>query len=281
MPIQSIQPKETVTAPNNYIIEGGKEGKKRLDVMAEILNTDTLKLITGNEDLSGKSFLDLGCGGGNLALEVAGLVGENGHVTAIDFDAEIIRLAQADADRKAISNITFKAANAYEIDFNNEFDIVYSRFLLSHLQEPALVINKMLRALKPGGRIIIEDIDFSGHYCYPACEAFDLYVQYFTAAARNNEQDPHIGLSLFQLFQDAGVADIAFDVVQPSHNKGRGKWMAYFTMDKIKEAVIEQGLSTVKDIADILEKLADFTKDERSIISMPRIFRAWGKKDIA
>jgi 2-polyprenyl-3-methyl-5-hydroxy-6-metoxy-1,4-benzoquinol methylase len=262
----------------NYIISGGMEGKKRLNVLSEVLHDSTKFLLEMDGPLIGKSFLDMGCGGGNVTLMVAKMVGEKGHVTGVDFDKEIISLAQQDAKEKGMDAISFQAKSAYDITFNQEFDIVYARFLLSHLQYPMEVIQRMLNSLKPGGKIIIEDVQFSGHFCYPKCEAFTSYLQYYTIAARNNHQNPEIGLELFSLMGSVGVNQISFDTIQPSFNKGTGKWMAYITLDKIKDQIIAQSLATPQQINTVLQGLEEFTKDEHTIISLPRIFRVWGYK---
>lgn len=140
------------------------------------------------------------------------------------------------------------------------------------------VLRKMLQALKPGGQLIVEDIDFSGHFCHPPCKAFDLYQQYFVTAAKNNGQNSNIGLSLFEMFTQAGVQNIKFDVIQPCFSEGQGKWMAYYTMDKIKDTVLKQGLASEEEIERVLRELEEFTNEKSTIMSLPRIFRVGGGK---
>ncbi|MDR3679310.1 MAG: methyltransferase domain-containing protein [Flavipsychrobacter sp.] len=262
----------------NYIIDGGQAGKSRLNVLAEVLYPYTRALLEAEGLLPGMHLLDVGCGGGNVAMMTASIVGPKGSVTAIDFDSEIIALDQQDAMATGTNNIDFHAVSAYDIDYNNEFDIVYSRFLLSHLQDPIKVLKKMVQSVQPGGKIIVEDIHFSGHFCYPACNAFDDYVAYFTEAARNNGHDAEIGARLPGLFKAAGIENIRFDVIQPTFNTGKGKWMAYLTLDKIKNTLMEQGIATEESIAKMLLELERFTNDDSTIISLPRIFRVWGTK---
>lgn len=263
---------------NNYIIEGGAEGKKRLEVIASILNGHTKQLLEGIATLDGKHFLDVGCGGGSVSLMVAQLAGANGNVTGIDFDNEIIKLAEKDATDKGINNISFRAMNVYDIDYAPTFDMAYARFLLTHLTQPSLVIEKMIASLQTGGTIVIEDIDFSGHYCFPPSAAFNTYVDCFTKAAHNNNQDANIGLQLYEMLKGCNLHHVQFDVIQPVYNTGDGKWMAYFTFDKIKESILKQGLLIKDEFETILQQLKTFTEDENTIISLPRIFRVWGRK---
>lgn len=262
----------------NYIISGGAEGKNRLNILSGILHEHTKSVLERNGVATGISFLDVGCGGGNVSVMAAQMIGNNGRITAIDFDEEIISLNRKDAETMGVPNISYHAMSAYDIGFHNEFDVAYTRFLLSHLQEPLKVLEKIVHSLKPGGRIIAEDVHFSGHFCYPQCSAFDRYVQLYTTAGLQRGQNPEIGTALFSLFKEAGVKDLHFEVTQPAFHTGEGKWMAYITLDKIKDVVIQQGLADATEVNNILSELEAFTKDESTIISLPRIFSVWGVK---
>ncbi|MBD1365094.1 methyltransferase domain-containing protein [Mucilaginibacter sp. ZT4R22] len=262
----------------DYIISGGQAGKSRLNVLASVLENSTRNLLLANGLKEGSAFLDVGCGGGNVATMAAEIVGKQGYITALDFDESLIALNRQDAAAQGIGNLKYHAISAYDVANQNEFDVVYARFLLSHLQRPAEVLLNMVRAAKPGGRIVVEDVQFSGHFCYPANAAFERYLQLYSALATTRGQNPEIGPALFGMLKQTGITAVGFDVIQPAFSSGAGKQMAYITMDRIKKAVISQGLATEDEVAQILSQLAAFTADEQSIISLPRIFRVWGVK---
>ena len=262
----------------DYIITGGTEGKKRLNVLSDVMHPYTLSLLEAHGFTTGNAFLDVGCGGGNVARMAATIVGNTGKVVATDFDAEIIALNKEEASANGITNLTYTALNAYDIDFEGEFDIAYSRFLLSHLASPEKALEKMLKGVKPGRKIIVEDVHFSGHFCYPQSKAFSEYVTLYSALAYHRGQNPDIGPELPELFRKAGIQDIDFDVIQPAYSTGAGKRMAYITLDKISEPLIAQGLATKLQIETLLKELDAFTDDETTIMSLPRIFRVWGSK---
>lgn len=264
------------TIDHDYIISGGAQGKSRLNVLSDVLYAYTKTLLEKQGVADGVSFFDVGCGGGNVAGMVAEMVGAKGSVTAVDFDESIIALAENDRVAAGRQNMRFEVMSAYDLSFSGEFDVVYARFLLSHVKEPGKVLQLMRQALKPGGKIIIEDVQFSGHFCYPACAAFDEYLRLYAAAARNNGADPEIGPGLPSLLQGAGLQHIDFDLIQPCFSAGAGKWMAYLTLDKIKGTLVAQGIAGEQTIDKLLMQLKDFTANESSIISLPRIFRAWG-----
>lgn len=269
-----------MTHHNDYIISGGTAGKSRLDVLSDVLRDHTKTVLEKNGVHTGSSFLDLGCGGGNVSIMVAGMVGDTGRVTAVDFDNEILSLARGDAERSGIKNISFLSEAVTELPFENEFDFVYARFLLSHVLHPAEIVAKMKQAARPGGKMIVEDVQFSGHFCYPACPAFDRYVEYYATAARQKGANPELGPSLPGLLREVALDNVQFEMIQPCFNKGKGKQMAYLTLDRISESLIGLGISTQDEITSMLKDLEAFTDDERTIMSLPRIFRAWGEKPL-
>jgi 2-polyprenyl-3-methyl-5-hydroxy-6-metoxy-1,4-benzoquinol methylase len=61
----------------------------------------------------------------------------------------------------------FRLSDVREVSGAPEFDIVYARFLLTHLSDPADAVNAFHRHLRPGGLLAVEDIDFSGYFTYP------------------------------------------------------------------------------------------------------------------
>ena len=72
-------------APHRYAIHGGKEGKKRLDLLARVMLPTRMQLIHRVGLTSGMKCLDVGCGGGHVAILMARIVGPEGRV--IDTDA--------------------------------------------------------------------------------------------------------------------------------------------------------------------------------------------------
>lgn len=134
-----------------YTIHGGDEGKNRLDILAKTIEPGTARFLEMAGINTGMHYLDLACGGGNVALTLAKYVGEQGHVTGLDMDERKIQLATESAALNEVKNVHFKTLDAYDLKEEATYHLAYSRFLLYHLSKPQMVLQNMWRALKPTG----------------------------------------------------------------------------------------------------------------------------------
>lgn len=262
----------------HYALAGGAEGKSRLKILSRVMQPHTQNFFQRLEITTGMHCLDIGCGGGDVTFELALLVGNSGQVVGQDLDETIIRLTQEDCQKVGLTNVQLKVADAFSLDEQDKYDLAYTRFLLTHLSHPQTVIEKMKMAVKPGGLIAVEDLEFSGHFCYPKCPAFDKYIQLYQQVVQNKGGDPEIGLKLPGMLKKAGFKEVNLNLVQPTFMEGEGKSIAQITMEKIRSAILEQGLSSPDEINTIISELKEFAQNSETIISLPRIFQVCGRK---
>jgi ubiquinone/menaquinone biosynthesis C-methylase UbiE len=267
-------------APQRYAIRGGEEGKKRLDVLARVLLPTTTQLLDRAGLTRGMTCLDVGCSGGHVAMLIAGIVGAEGCVVGTDRDAEILALAREDAEGAKVTNIRFQQLDASGLAWQEQFNIAYARFLLSHLNEPENCVAAMVEACVPGGTIVIEDTDFAASFCYPICTAYERYTKLYQELVQRRGGDANIGPKLPAMLRRAGIQDIELNVIQPAHIHGEGKLMAPLTMRRISDALTTEGLATKAEAQQILTELDRVAADCETVISLPRIFQVWGRRAV-
>jgi SAM-dependent methyltransferase len=265
-------------ASGRYAIHGGKEGKERLNVLARVLLPTTRQLLDRVGLTKGMKCLDVGCGGGHVTTLMATVVGPEGDVVGTDTDSEILALAAEDAESAEITNVRFQQLDACDCLWSHEFDVVYARFLLSHLNEPKNCLERMIKACVPRGSIVVEDTDFAGSFCYPACVAYDRYNTLYQELIKLRGGDANIGPKLPALLCEAGVETVELKIIQPAHISGEGKLMAPLTMSRISDALVAEGLASDDEVQQILSELNRIAADRETVMSLPRIFQVWGKR---
>ena len=219
--------------------------------------------------------LDVGCGGGDVAVELARFVAPNGRVVAIDLDEVKINIARGEAEAQQISNVDFRVANLEECVLREEFDVAHARFVLTHLRNPREALTKIRTALKPGGVVIIADTNFHGLFSHPENPAVHRYVELYTETLKRRNGDADIGLRLPELLSQTGFDNIHVSVVQHAGMSGDTKLITPMTLENISDAVIAEGVASRADVESLLVELYEFARDPNTVLSGPRIIETW------
>ncbi len=99
----------------------------------------------------GEQALDVGCGFGDTAIQLAQRVGPSGSVLGIDCCKAFLETARKDAAAAGVDNIRFIEGDAQFHPFEPEFDFCFSRFGTQFFENPVVGLKNMRRSLKPGG----------------------------------------------------------------------------------------------------------------------------------
>ncbi|MXW42994.1 MAG: methyltransferase domain-containing protein [Acidimicrobiia bacterium] len=125
--------------------------QKRLDMMLAPLGEAAIARLHPNP---GEVVLDVGCGTGTTAIELARLVGSTGRVTGIDFSSPMITEAQQRVVAAGLSNVDFVTADASNHPFKpHYYDAVFSRMGVMFFTEPVVGFTNLRRAMRAGGRL--------------------------------------------------------------------------------------------------------------------------------
>ncbi len=102
----------------------------------------------------GDNVLDVGCGFGDTAIKLAGIVGPSGRVVGVDCCDAFLAYARDDAAAQGVTNVSFERGDAEIALPMNEYDFVFSRFGTMFFTNPVAAMRNMRLALKPGGRMV-------------------------------------------------------------------------------------------------------------------------------
>jgi SAM-dependent methyltransferase len=225
--------------------------------------------------------LDIGCGGGDVAFDLARVVGPAGSVIGLDADKVKIDIARAEATAQQLGNVEFRVADLEQCEFPQHLDVGHARFVLSHLHNPGAVLAKLRTALKPGGIIVVADTNFHGLFSHPDSPVVRRYVEMYAATLERRHGDADIGLRLPELLAQAGFADIKIGVVQHAGTSGDAKLISPITLENIADAVVAEGIGSRADVEKLVAELYDFARDSHTVLSGPRIIETWARRPAA
>jgi SAM-dependent methyltransferase len=109
------------------------------------------------------------------------------------------------------TNVDYRAGDVMNLDLGREwgtFDVAHARFVLEHVPDPLRVVQAMIRAVRPGGRIVLEDDDHGVLRLWPEppgmAELWNCYIRTYDRIGN----DPFVGRRLVQLLHHAGAQPV-------------------------------------------------------------------------
>ena len=135
--------------------------------------------------------VDVGAGGGDVTVALAEIVGRDGRVYAVDSDPRTRdEVAKAAAEHAQVLAITL-AAEALVLP--EPVDLAFCRFLLMHVHDPVVVLERMCQAVRPSGWVVAQE---------PITSAGRVGGQ---AMSMPDARHPDVGALLPALTRDAGL----------------------------------------------------------------------------
>ena len=197
-------------AASGYIHGSSPEERRRLSLLNSILNESCLRELSLRP---GQTVLDVGSGLGQFTRLMARVTGDEGRVLGIERDQDQIGQARNLADAEGESDLVeFRSGDALALPLSahewESFDVAHARFLLEHIPEPQLIIEQMVRAVRPGGRVFVSDDDHDNFRPWPEPSGFPALWRAYVGSFERLGNDPYIGRRLVSLLRGCGLTSL-------------------------------------------------------------------------
>lgn len=190
---------------SHYIHGTSPEEQRRLTKLNTLLNEAS---IAQAALAPGERVIDFGAGLGQFSRAIARETGTR--VTGIERSAGQIAAALEQAHAAGESHLVDLRAGGVESPPLDDaewatFDVAHARFLLEHVPDPLNVVRTMVRAIRPGGRIILADDDHDVLRLWPEPVGFEILWRAYQRSYDRHGNDPIVGRRLVQLLHQAGA----------------------------------------------------------------------------
>ena len=171
----------------------------------------------------GMSILEVGSGPGFITEQLLDSFPDS-HVTCLEIDPVLIPRAEQYLQSKGKQgHYTIMQGDIVRTDLpGDRFDFAFARFVFQHLPDPRAALAEICRLLKPGGKLVINDIDIGlGEIIEPQNPEADAIERMIHESQDQRGGNPRIGRQLWRLFEAAGYVNMDLEAV-PVHTDSLG-----------------------------------------------------------
>lgn len=219
---------------------------------------------------AGARVLDLGCGPGFVTADIARRVGPTGRVVALD---ESPVWHEVLGQRAFAAPVELVEAKIEEADLGaNRFDAVFCRWVLSFLADLDAIAEKIRRALRPGGVLVVQDYNHEGVSVFPRSEGFDAAIRATRAFYAGAGGDAWVVGRLPGALRRAGleVVEIAPHVKCGGPGSDVHGWLDAF-FPTFVEVYVDRGLMSEEERSAFVEDWAALGRNPDALFFSPMV----------
>ena len=255
----------TTVEKQTYLLGNSGSAEYRLQLLNEITNQRFIQSL-GVLPKNGMRVLIIGCGSGHLEATISTLF-QDSSFQGIDISAQRIQESEQrmKGDRSSNSfQYLERDITTISMEELGEFDIIISRFVLSHLSEPETLFTKLHEAVRPGGFICLHEIASNGseYKSYPVNEGYNFWVELVNQQVKDQNCKFDIGNLLLQKCMQLG------DTIHHSYLETPVLYTAR-TKSIMRLGIEDAKAHFIKNIAESrmesgIQKLKEFENDDHA-----------------
>ncbi len=268
---------------DKYVLPTGKDDAARLDLIHAVYGPVSLRALEVAAAGTARRAADIGCGTGTIARWMAARMGSAGRVDAIDIAPEQIEVASATPAEAGSATLHYQVGSAYDTGLpEHAFDLVFCRLVLCHLKEPGKAVEQMARLLRPGGRLVLVDMDLRDTFTMPPCEFYRTYVNECVIPYQTKiGVDYSVGLKLPQLMLEAGLCPDAVLVDQPTFREGPEKHLWEKTWTFALQRAVPEGIVTMERGMELIAGMEKHTASPDVWVAVAKMLAVIGTKQLS
>jgi SAM-dependent methyltransferase len=267
-----------MSPPETYAAD--ESNRRRQELLDDAFAPTTRAFLDDRSVPDGATVLDAGCGLGRTTRHLRDCLSAPRRVVGLDADADLLAVARDRSDPGGAAELTYREGDAHDLPFDDDtFDVVFARFLLTHLPEPAEAVAEFRRVCRPGGLVAVQEPDFATLGTWPPSRAYQMIQEAAPALL-----DPEMGRKTWGLFREAGLtgpdgADTpAVRAVVPVETDETALRKCFtLSVEAIGGALLDQGELTPDEHEALVEETREIEQDPDRLTAAYTVYSVWGR----
>ena len=262
---------------DQYLLGGTPAETQRLQAQGELLATSSDRLLRLAGIRPGMRVLDIGCGAGDVTMQIASIIGESGRVTGVDADAAVLAVARKRAADAGLGNVTFQQASVPGVTLDCPVDAIAGRMILAHLENPAAALARMRRLLRPGGVMTFQEARLTSVRSIPPVPLLAQCMEWASQAFSASGRDPDTGQRLFSVFGDAGLPVPEVMAAIPSARGPAAYGVAAASVISLLPVLEKAHIATRQEVGPdtLAQRLWEQARADDALLILPELIGAW------
>jgi SAM-dependent methyltransferase len=263
-----------------YLLASGTPEMQRLRLQAEVWESSATEFLGTLNVTAGSRVLDLGCGAMGILGPLSKLVGDDGTVVGLDSDPTQLAAAQSFVKETRLTNVSIVEGDAFNTGLPAEqFDLVHIRFLFAPIGRDADLLAEMLRLVRPGGIIAIQEPDASCWNVAPPNGSWSTLKAAILAAFRAGGGDFDAGCRTFGMLRTAGLQEISQrNAVLAATGHHPYKRLPLQFAASLRPRILDGGLLSEAQLDSCLSEVTAVADDPASVMTTFIVTQVAGQK---
>ncbi len=191
-----------------------------------------------------------------------------------------VEMAHAEIAKRGLSNVRVVQADALSTGLErNAYDLVHARLVLINVSARDAFLAEMLSLLRPGGTLVLADLDCASWICHPPHPSWNALFNAFLTVFHAGGGDEFIGRRLPALLRGAGVRNVQVKATVATPKPG-DYYRTHLTsmIDSVRDKIVARGVLGETELDKHKEALLRHLNDPTTLVIGQLFVQSWGQK---